>query len=186
MAPARQSLFFALLPPPELAQQVAQATAGWRATLGLSGRPMEPERLHLTLIWVAPEASPATIETLRAVAERVHMPPTPVRLDRLGRFERRAGRPAPVVLLSSNPSALPQLLALQQQLQEAVQAAGFPARVTPRYQPHMTLLHDRRPVPIQSVGPYAWTASEFVLVRSHIGLRHYDILGHWPLRTASA
>lgn len=185
-ASGRHSLFFALLPPPELAERIAGDAAGWRSSLGLTGRPMEAERLHLTLLWVAPEASHATTEAMRAVAARVHMAPADVRLDRLGRFERRAGRPGPVVLLSSDPSALPDLLALQDRLQDEVLAAGFPARVLPHYQPHMTLLHDRRPVPIQSVGPYAWTASEFVLVRSHIGLRHYDILGLWPLRTASA
>lgn len=186
MAPARQSLFFALLPPPEIAERIASDAAGWRSSFGLTGRPMEAERLHLTLLWVSPEASPATAEAMRAAAARVQMAPADVRLDRLGRFERRTGRPGPVVLLSSDPSALPDLLALQGRLQDEVLTAGFPARVLPSFQPHMTLLHDRRPVPIQSVGPYAWTASEFVLVRSHIGLRYYDILGRWPLRTAAA
>ncbi len=185
-APGRYSLFFAVLPPPELAERIAGDAAGWRSSLGLTGRAMEAERLHLTLLWVAPEASPATTKAMQAVAARVHMAPADVRLDRLGRFERRTGRPAPVVLLSSDPSTLPDLLALQGRLQDEVLAAGFPARVLSRYQPHMTLLHDRRQVPLQPVGPYAWTASEFVLVRSHIGLRHYDILGRWPLRTATA
>lgn len=186
MAPARHSLFFALLPPPELAMQVARATAGWRAALGLTGRAMEAERLHLTLLWIAPEASPATIETMRAAGDRVDQPLVPVRLDLLGRFDRRTGRPAPVVLLSSDPAVHPELRALQQQLQDAVLASGYPARVMPRFQPHMTLLHDRRPVPPQPAGLFVWMAHDFVLIRSHIGERRYDILGRWPLRAPAA
>lgn len=185
MAPARHSLFFALLPPPELAAQVAEATAGWCTRLGLSGRPMEPERLHLTLLWIAPEASPATVTAMKVVAARLVMPPATVVLDRLGRFERREGRSAPVVLLSSNPVALEGLQALKRALVARVQAAGYPLQVSAGFQPHMTLLYDRQPVALQPAGPFVWMAHDIALIHSHVGERRYDVLGRWPLRAAA-
>lgn len=183
---SRHSLFLALLPPPALATRIVETMDPVCARLGLTGRMMEAQRLHLTLVWVAPEASAETVARLQALAARVEMPPVPVRLDRLGRFERGGGRPAPVVLLPSDPSDLPGLLALQRRLQDDVLAAGFPVRSMPRFQPHVTLLHDRRPVLPQPAGPFAWTAHEFVLVHSHVGERRYEFLGRWPLRAAPA
>lgn len=186
MAAARHSLFFALLPPTELAEQVANATVAWRQSLGLSGQPMEPGRLHLTLLWIAPEASSATVSALSEVADRVRQPPVPVRLDRLGRFDRGEGRSCPVVLCSSSPSSLRGLQTLQEDLANRARVAGFPVRVRAGFEPHMTLLYDRHPLVAQPAGPFAWTAHDFVLIHSFIGERRHEVLGRWPLSGVAA
>jgi 2'-5' RNA ligase len=45
----------------------------------------------------------------------------------------------------------------------------------------MTMLHDRRIVAEHAIEPIRWTATEFVLVLSHVGWTHHEWLRRWPL-----
>jgi RNA 2',3'-cyclic 3'-phosphodiesterase len=52
------------------------------------------------------------------------------------------------------------------------------------FKAHITLAREWRDLPLhESVGPFAWPASEFVLVESHTGAggSQYEVRHRWPL-----
>lgn len=171
------SLFFALLPSHEDAQRIAQWAKTLRAELGLAGKLLLPERLHVTLRDLGgyehglPEDVVAAAKTAAAA---VSMPRFDVAFDRLLHFPASRA----VVLRSGTPSA--PLAALAQTLGHAVQQAGL--RTKPGGTAHMTLMYDGRGVPERGIEPVCWTATEFVLVHSRVGKTEHVALGRWPLQ----
>ena len=51
----------------------------------------------------------------------------------------------------------------------------------PSGKPHMTMLYDERIINQHAVETVRWTASEFVLVLSHLGKTQHELLARWPL-----
>lgn len=45
----------------------------------------------------------------------------------------------------------------------------------------MTMLYDNRVIEEHALEPIRWTATEFVLVLSHLGKTHHQWLARWPL-----
>lgn len=119
-------LFFAI----PLPQHQAQTISAWRDGLALNGKPVPAANLHLTLAFLGDQPEDRVPE-LSCIAARVRTAKFILTLDRLT-INRRG-------LLSLEPTSPPEpLLALAQQLQEELFAAGYPLE-TRRFWPHVTL-----------------------------------------------
>lgn len=171
--PQRQAtdrLFFAVRPDPETAAKIAERTMRWRVAHGLTGKPLKPEHLHVTLFHVGDDDASPLSELIDALAERaagVTMPAFRVEFDRVMSFSGGA-------FVLGGDDRLIGLHVLQQRLSDALDASPGPAR---RFEPHVTLLRDSRRIAEQPVEPISWTAREIVLVHSLLGQTiHRDIV----------
>jgi len=166
------SLFFALRPTPEAAARVSDLAAHLRSELGLTGKLLSTERLHVTLR--AMEDNDAQVESaMRAAASLVH-----AGLD--VSFDRALSFPGSGAFVLRSSDNLPAFGAFRRQLNLAM--GDTEAQAARSATPHMTLLYDRRhSIAEQAIAPIGWHASEFVLVRSHVGLSRHETLGAWPL-----
>lgn len=167
---ATDRLFFAVRPDPETAAKIAERTMRWRAAHGLTGKPLKPEHLHVTLCHVGDDDTPPPSGLIDALAERaaaVTMPAFRVEFDRVMSFGGGA-------FVLGGDDRLIGLHVLQQRLSDALDASPGPAR---RFEPHVTLLRDSRRIAEQPVEPISWTAREIVLVHSLLGQTiHRDIV----------
>ena len=74
------------------------------------------------------------------------------------------------------------LVALGDAIGVAMMKAGLKPPASQSKTPHMTLLYDRAStVPEETVEPLRWTAREFVLIHSRVGLTDHKALARWPL-----
>lgn len=182
--PGRPSdrLFFAIRP-----DAPAMASIEWLVkSLGdqhaLSGRPLGRARYHVTLHHIGDFAGlpQSIIEAASAAAGRTIGSRFELTFDRVASFSTRA-RNKPLVLLGGR--GLEALKDFQSALGRAMVDTGLGRSVEPRYTPHLTLLYDQRTLDEQHVDPIAWTAVEFLLIRSLIGRSQHDVLARWPLST---
>jgi 2'-5' RNA ligase len=167
-------VFYAIVPPPALAQVLADIarTVGERA----NGRVVPAENIHLTLAFVG--AWPLSgMPSLEAAADAVRGEPFRLTLDRLGSF-RRAGT---AWVGPSHPP--PHLVTLATSLGAALQAhdVSYDARV---FRPHVTLARRlRAPGPDDTVEPLSWDVDAFSLMESRTGGQgvRYEALATWAL-----
>lgn len=164
--------FFALLPPPMLARRIAHAAAPWFAD---GGTPLRDHRLHITM-FILPDfsAAPRGLEAaLCEVGARVAAAPVAVALDRV------SGGSRSIALRPSRRIA--GLQALHAEIDATSRSVGVPSRPRYSFNAHMTLGY-REGAPFSAIlPPFAWTASELVLVHSHVGLTRHDVVDRWPL-----
>jgi 2'-5' RNA ligase len=179
-------LFFAVLPDPDAAGLIAQRARRLRADHRLRGMPIDTERLHLSLQGLGDYVGvPQALVALACrAAARVACPAFTVHLDRAlsfsGRSSSAASRTRAFVLRSSDGVA--GLTTLHQALADSMQELGLPRPVAGPT-PHTTLLYDTQSVAEHAVEPVTWTAREFVLVCSHIGMKKpYLLFDRWVLR----
>ncbi|UGB37094.1 RNA 2',3'-cyclic phosphodiesterase [Frateuria soli] len=172
-------LFFAVVPPPEVAERVAALAGQLRGGLGLRGRPRPTGHLHVTLHHLGDFAGlpQRRVDEARAAATAVALPSFEARFDRVGSFRGRAGK-HPFVLLGAEGST--GLAALYEALATQLVAAGLVRRER-AFVPHLTLLYDACTVAPQPVEPLRWTVREFLLIHSLLGRTEYRVLGRWPL-----
>ncbi|MGF1608854.1 MAG: 2'-5' RNA ligase family protein [Kiloniellales bacterium] len=180
-SPLRPDVFYFALRPDAVAAQAMMDVAKWcRDHYGLTGRPCPADRLHVSL---SPAASRRGFRkgdvaaALRAAA-RVSAKPFPAAFDRICTFGGRDR--LPIVLCCDDGNAA--LAALRHTLRSELLKVGL-WRGPAQFQPHVTLLWDKRSVPDTYLNePICWTVADFVLVRSIIGCgRHVDV-GRWSLR----
>ena len=166
-------MFFALVPPPELAQSLG--TLARDVARRARGRPVPAENVHLTLAFVGAWPHARLLELLDAGAQ-LRGAPIELRLDTLGGF-RRAG-----VAWIGAATASP-LTALVTSLATALASAGVALEDRP-LAPHVTLARKcRGPYPDERVAPFAWTADALTLLESQTradGAR-YRVIARWPL-----
>lgn len=172
-------LFFALMPPAEVAERIAAAAQALRERFELRG-PLRPTgHLHVTLHHLGDFAGlpMQLVEAAKAAAAGVAMTPFEVRLDRVGSFSGRAPR-RPFVLLGAATST--GTAELYGALGARLAAAGLVRRER-AFVPHLTLLYDARTVPTGPVEAVGWVAREFLLIHSLLGRSEYRVLGRWML-----
>ncbi|ROR29839.1 RNA 2',3'-cyclic phosphodiesterase [Inmirania thermothiophila] len=173
-SPGTERLFLALWPDGAVREAVRRAAA--EAVRAARGRPVPPDNLHLTLLFLG-AVPPAVREALAARLAAVRCAPFELVLDRIGGFPRsRVAWIAP----SRPPAALHRLVG---QLRAAAEEAGLAPERRP-FSPHLTLVRKARPVPAQVLArPVRWGVRRFWLVRSQTlpdGAR-YTPLRAWPL-----
>lgn len=174
---ATDRLFFAVRPDLETAARIAERTMRWRADHGLTGKPLKPEHLHVTLFHVGDDDTPPPAELIDALTKRaaaVTMPAFRVEFDRVMSFGGGA-------FVLGGDDRLIGLHILQQRLSDALDASPGPAR---RFEPHVTLLRDVRRIAEQPIEPISWTAREVVLVHSLLGQTIHRDLVRLPLLQA--
>lgn len=173
-------LFFAIMPDADAAARIARLAQQMRVEHRLSGKPVAPERFHITLHHLGDYAGlpPNIVTAASEAAATVAMPAFDVALDRVASFSGRP-RNRPFVLLGGDGVAA--LKAFQQALGTAMQKAGLGRWVEPKFTPHVTLLYDDHCVAEQLVETVGWIAREFVLVHSLLGKTQHVQLARWPL-----
>ncbi|MDI1268788.1 MAG: RNA 2',3'-cyclic phosphodiesterase [Polaromonas sp.] len=173
-------LFFAIYPDAAAAAQIARLAQQLRAEHGLQGKPLKPERFHVTLHHLGDHAGlPQDLVAAACVAAAgVAAAPFDITFDHVASFTS-APRNRPFVLRGDD--GLAPLAAFQQSLGEALKNTVLGRWAKPGFTPHVTLLYDDRSVPAQAVTPVSWTAHEFVLVHSLMGQTRHVPLARWPL-----
>ncbi len=181
-APPRPTdrLFFALRPDAQTAELVMQRLAALRKTLGLKGRSLKAEHLHITLHHVGdfPAFPAELVHRLLQAGQALHAQALPICLDAVLSFGRQNRRNNPLVLLAGEP--LEPLRAFHRSLGVHLQGAGVTG-LRSKFTPHLTLLYDDALIELQAVEALRWTATEFLLIDSLIGQARHVVLGRWPL-----
>lgn len=172
-----RSLFFAILPPPEVAEAVAALAAQLDGAHALKAKLTDPDRLHVTLHHLGDYAA-VPRKALQAALDAAAAVPPPafeIAFDEAMRFDKSRA----FVLAGGEPGGTAALVAFRQRLGEALADVGFkPER---GFTPHMTLAYTARKVAPQPVAPAVrWHADAFVLFESHVGEHIYELRGRWP------
>jgi RNA 2',3'-cyclic 3'-phosphodiesterase len=149
------------------------------AELGLRGKPLEADRLHVTLYYLGEFTAPRpdVVALAARAAASIATPLFDVKFNRLMSFERR--RRLPLVL--SSDAELVELESVHRALGAALFNGGFAPPADRQYTPHVTLLYADQGIAERSVEAVGWTAREFDLVRSVPGRPAYESLGRWKL-----
>ena len=170
-----QRLFFALWPDDATRAAIVERSAAHVHAAG--GRPIPPEKLHVTLAFLGGVAE-SHLADVRAAAGRVRATPFEMTLTHV-RHWRRTG------LLCLQPPQVPTALAtLVRTLWMPLGECGFEQDPRP-YRAHVTLARDARPprgLP-NEIEPIRWTIRELSLVESFTDQRgaRYERLQTWPL-----
>ncbi len=172
-APMAHRYFFALLPDEVTARRIHAFAEGQFGAKGL----VRTDRLHVTLAITADfDASyPVLVDALRRAGDVVSAPPFDVAFGQLSGGRRTVAlRPIRNV---------PPLRVLQAAIVRAMAAQGVPMRADWTFNPHVTLVYrDGEPI-TRLVEGFAWSAREFVLIESLVGLTQHSVLGRWTLST---
>lgn len=178
--PVTDRLFFAIFPDPETAGGVAERAERLRATHGLSGRPLAPERFHITLHHLGDHAGVRRDIVAMAVeaAETLTTPRFDVTFDRAASFHNGGNNP----LVLQGGEGLEALKAFQRDLGLAMARAGLGRLVDKAFTPHVTLLYDRRLIAEEPVAPVTWTVGGFTLIHSLLGRTEHIPLARWALK----
>ncbi len=168
-------LFFALWPP----GSAAQALHGWAsaAHAQTGGRITREPTIHLTLAFLG-DLPLEQVATLKACAKRVQGRAFEMRLDE-GRWWQHNR------IVWAGPREMPEALRdLAAELETQLEAAGF--RTEKReFKAHVTLVRRAEQASVlPDFEPVAWSASEFVLVRSTLTPEGpaYETLARFPLQ----
>ncbi|MFJ3672076.1 RNA 2',3'-cyclic phosphodiesterase [Streptomyces sp. NPDC090106] len=184
-------LFAAVLPPPDVAAELADAVQALRALPGAdelrwTGRP----GWHFTLAFYG-EVDDGTVPDLTArLARAAHRTaPFPLALHGSGQFGR--GR----ALWTGATGDTDTLRLLAARTEAAARKAGVPMADHRRYTPHLTLARSRTDTDVspyvRTLAPFTgrtWTADELTLVRSNLPVSgvageqpRYEPVARWPL-----
>ncbi|WP_340264750.1 2'-5' RNA ligase family protein [Sphingobium mellinum] len=165
-------LFFALKPTAVIARQ----TDYFAASIGGGQDRILPDHQHLTLAVTADHVDYpyAVVKALLRAGTGILAEPFDLLLDQLSFSNRSAAlRPS---------GAVPLLSDLQRSVATAMRGAGVGLRPDWSFSPHQTLFYrDGRPEK-RKVDGFSWRVKQFVLLCSHVGHRHHEILGTWPLK----
>ena len=164
-------LFFALLPPPGVAEEIAWLRDRRRRPIF----PVATARLHVTLLMlgdysVLPSDLPARIEPILAAGT---IPSCRLVFDRLVYGARSA------LLLPSEP--LSGAARLREHLAALLVRAGIRRTGGGRFSPHVTLHYDPEPGGTEPIDAISWRADTLVLIESQIGRGRHLLRGQWPL-----
>lgn len=178
---ATDRLFFAAFPDAAAAARIEALARELRREHRLSGRPLQTERFHVTLLFLGDY--PADLWRLiakkaEAAAARLRLPAFRVVFDQVSSFVSRRAE-APLVMRGDESEGLRRLHAA---LNDAMRGAGLAFRAEREFVPHLTLLYDERRLAPAKVEPVSWRVEEWVLVRSPIGQGGYQALARGPLQ----
>jgi len=179
-------LFFATLPPSDVARSASMKAQTLRNTHGITKAATLDERLHVTVQPVC--AFPSTLpghklsQVIEIATELTPaFTPFPLRFDRAGSM----GRQAPSALaLKGDAASRRALTELTGPLAKALLSYGFDEFERGGSLPHMTLVYRTQWIADQPIEPIGWTVDRLVLLVSHRGCSHYQRVGAWPLRGA--
>ena len=169
-------LFLGLHPKSTRALDIWRISGALDHTNGIRGNLRNADLLHITLLelgdyLILPQQE---VIDVRRLVESAVSPAFDLVLNRAVTFK---GNGAYALLVGEG---LEQIKALRQRLGIAVKRAGRP--VKSGFNPHMTLSYNGRRVDEHLIEPIRWHVDEFVLINSHSGESHHEVVGSWPLR----
>lgn len=170
-APRCDRFFFAIRPGAETARAIDAF-----AEVELPGlRRLKVAHQHVTLALTEDfeEVPDMLVRKLLLAGAEVRAGPFALRLTRLSGSRRS------VALCPEG--RVPPLAALQRAIAGAMVRHDVPMREGWRFNPHQTLGYRKGEPFTRRIGGFAWEARDFVLVRSHVGLSHHEVIGRWPL-----
>lgn len=179
--PRRDRLFFGIFPDQSVSHTVLTPLAQQlRTRHRLRGRPLAPERFHITLQHLDDFAGvPAEIvHAASEAAASLSVAAFEVTFDTAGSFFKENGN-NPFVLRGG--LGLTALRAFQKSLASALGRVGLGRYVTGSFTPHITLLYDSALIPEHNIQPVRWTVTEFTLIHSLLGETRHIPLARWPL-----
>jgi 2'-5' RNA ligase len=178
--PITDRLFFAIFPDPVTASGIARQADTLRAAHQLSGRPLAPERFHVTLHHLGDHAGVRRdiVAMAGEAAEAMTTSSFEVVFDRAASFNNGGNNP----YVLQGGEGLEALKAFQRDLGAAMARAGLGKLVDRSFTPHVTMLYDRRLVAEQALPPIRWTVDGFTLVHSLLGRTEHIPLARWALR----
>ncbi|WP_435612205.1 RNA 2',3'-cyclic phosphodiesterase [Streptomyces sp. bgisy159] len=184
-------LFAAVLPPPEVADELAAEVALLRRLPGADGlRWTGRPGWHFTLAFYG-EVADDVVPELSARLERAAHRGGPFELALSGGGQFGHGR----VLWTGARGGLPALRLLADRSEAAGRRAGVAMGEHRRYQAHLTVARSRRAVDVRphvdalrDFTGRTWTVAELTLMRSDLPASgvageqpHYEPVGRWPL-----
>ncbi|GMV31497.1 MAG: hypothetical protein AMXMBFR59_36220 [Rhodanobacteraceae bacterium] len=124
------------------------------------------------------------LSTLRRAAASVRAAGVEVGFDRF--VTLRAGGNSHALVLRAMPRAGFALRALRTAIGRAQYVQGLPLPDASRFEAHVVVRRVPRPLAGEiAIGPVAWRAGEFVLVRSLTGRGVHEVVERWPLVDAA-
>lgn len=174
-------LFFAIFPDEAARAAIARLAQDVADRHKLRGKPLLPDRFHITLHHLGDyaELPPDLVAAATQATTRMIAAPFDVAFDHVASFATRADK-KPCVLLGADGDT--PLRRLRKLLGECLIEAKQGKHVTRDFTPHVTLLYDRTLVPAHVVAPISWTVRELALVHSLLGKTEHRILQRWALR----
>ncbi|HLZ76360.1 2'-5' RNA ligase family protein [Phenylobacterium sp.] len=173
---APHNLYFALRPDAE----AARALCALESLRAAPGRPMDPDRLHISLYslglhrrWPRRQI----VDAVQAVGS-VRRTPFLVELDRIATWGRGLG-PLPVVAWSEE--GVVGVHGLHEVLHQALAGTADWRRRKPGIEPHLTLWRDHGRMPETFIAPIRWRVREFVLIDSRYGQGRHELVDRFPL-----
>lgn len=163
--------FLALRPPRSVVPEIGL----WRDSFLFGGRPVDNDRLHITMFMLGNFDRPPArlLARVQGAIAAASLPACRVVLDTL------TGGAGSALLAPSEK------LAGVERLQARIAAllAQSDVRAAPwwRFSPHVTLLYDHNYAGHCLIDPISWTAGELVLVESRIGQSRHVVRAAWPL-----
>ncbi|KQY29795.1 2'-5' RNA ligase [Caulobacter sp. Root487D2Y] len=178
--PVTDRLFFAIFPDPATAACIAERADALRAAHRLNGRPLAPERFHITLHHLGDHAGVRRdiVAMAGQAAEAIRTAPFEVVFDRAASFHNGGNNP----FVLQGGEGLDALKVFQRDLGLAMARAGLGKLADKSFTPHVTMLYDRQLVAEQATAPVRWTVGGFTLVHSLLGRTEHVALGNWTLR----
>jgi RNA 2',3'-cyclic 3'-phosphodiesterase len=178
--PARDSLFFAIYPDSNAAEQIARLADRQRAAYRLKGKRFATQRFHVTLHHLGSYVGlpREIVASASAAASMVTMPCFDVTFDRATSFRGKSHN-RPFVLAGEN--GVVALKRFQHARGVALQEHGLLVGRRPLYTPHVTLQYGDAMVDEHPVDAVSWTVRDFVLVRSLLGRGQHIALARWSL-----
>lgn len=165
-------LLFALKPTPVIARQTdhfAEHLAGESPRISC-------DHQHVTLAVTVDHVDYpyAVVKALLRAGTTIMAEPFDLPLDRLSVSNRSVAlRPSRTV---------PLLNALQERIVSAMRGAGVALRPDWGFSPHQTLFYRAGSPEQRRIEGFTWRVEDFVLLCSHVGRTHHEILGTWPLK----
>jgi len=147
-------LFFALWPDPETRTRCMAVAAA----LKQAGRPVRPDNLHITLVFLG-SVDEATETKLVEAAAAIRFAKISIRFDALHYWRRPR-----IICLSGKPEDSAVAL-LVEQLNTIAAAQEITTDDRP-YQAHVTLIRKASQLPPLTLEPFLWQADAFCLVES--------------------
>lgn len=177
---ARETFFFALYPPFEIAKAIADLSSRMFAAGELTGSRMRRERLHVSLNNLSGGPLPSSSILAKAcnAASQVRAPSFVLALNQAVSFESKTN-PKPRVLVGDE--GVIGVIMLHGAIHEALARAGLMRRAERKFTPHLTLSREDGMRPDQMIEPISWRAHDFCLIAASPGARH-EVLDRWPLQ----
>jgi 2'-5' RNA ligase len=171
-------LFLMLRPDRATARAIYRIAWQLRSTLGLTGKPLDEDRLHISMhhLYSYGQLTPRRFDELNAVMAELTMSCFRAGFSWSESFQHPTWRP----LVLRGDETLTGVEMLHAELDAALCRIGF-ARKQKTFTPHMTLLRDPYDVGEQEIDPVSWLVRDIVLICSLRGRGQHLELARWPL-----